>query len=255
MLWLAACAVSEPTPPPGFDEAVHLAFRTFESASDAELAQYVLAMETEIDASLDLAAVDLTLRSFTPTPLTVEDVAGVDVPDRDPSLALTSALVRQSLFPRADHLPLPLIVDQTPLEPQCPEHYVRSFVAGEACWPDCVLRTSNDLTKTNLLFRASYVLPKEYRPFEVGDGRTATFARTWTTDRVVAEEAAAVIEQSESIEFWLDRPDGSGALRMMAVFSETTFAELEADDPTVEATLRLGTDQIFARQDEWLSAN
>jgi hypothetical protein len=254
LLALACTTPATEAPPPDFDEAVHEAFRRFAEADTAPLAVDVLAMESAIDADLDLTAADTSLRAFTPSPLAVEDLAGVDVPDRDPGAAVASALARLSLFPRETHLPLPLLVDQTPLEPQCPEHYVRSFLAGEACWPDCELDTSNDLTKQNLLFKASYVLPKAYRPVELDDGRVATLARTWTTERVVAEDDAAVIEQSESLEFWLDRPDGSGALRMMAVWSETTFPAMDVDDATVALTLRVGTDEIFARQDDYLLA-
>lgn len=253
-LFLAGCSTpATESPPPDFDGAVHAVFRMFDAEDPSELAVDVLAMEAEIDAALDLDAVELELRAFTPSPLSAADLEGVDVPDRDPGAAVASAVARRSNFPRADHLPLPLLVDQTPLEPQCPEHYVRTLVAGADCWPDCALTTSNDLTKQNLLFEASYVLPKEYRPVSLADGRVATIARTWTTERVVSVDGGAVIEQSESVEMWLDRPDGSGALRMMAVWSETNFADMEVEDATVEATLRLGTDEIFARQDEYLA--
>ncbi len=253
MLLLLACQTSDPPPPPDFDEAVHLAFRTFESGTDAELGALVLVMESEIDAELDLAG-DVNSRYFLPSPLAAADLEGLEVPDRDPALALTSAVARLSSFPRERHVPLALFEDQTPLEPQCPSHYVRSFEDGEDCWPDCMLRTENDLTKESGIFVADYVLPKLYRPIPLEDGRTATITRTWTRDTVVAREDAARIEQSESFEFFLDRPDGSGALRMMAVWSETIFVDLELEDWVVEGTIRAGTDSIFVRQDEWLAA-
>ncbi len=255
LLALACTTPALEAPPPDFDSAAHEAFRRFFDEDPAPLAIDILAMEAEIDASLDLTSLDVSARSFTPSPLTEDDLAGLDVPDRDPSAALSSALARLSTHPRSDHVPLPLLEDQTPLEPQCPDHYIRTIVAGGECWPDCTLETSNDLTKANLLFEASYVLPKQYRPVPLEDGRTATLARTWSTERVVAVDDAAVIEQSESVEFWLDRPDGSGALRMMAVWSETSFPSMDVDDESVELTLRLGTDEIFGRQDEYLDAH
>lgn len=254
MWWLIACAEPSAQDKTDFDGAVHQAFARFHEADDAEAEGWVLAMEAEIDAKIDLANPDVLARSLTPSPLTADDLAGVTVPDRDPTLAVANAVVRLSTFPRAEHLDMPLMVDQTPVEPQCPEHYVRSFLEGEDCWPDCTLRTSNDLTKTNLLFTVDYVLPKDFRPVAMSDGRTATLARTWTTERNVSADGAAAIEQSESVELWLDRPDGSGALRMMSVWSETVFTEMEPTEDVVIGTVALGTDAIFVRQDEWLAA-
>lgn len=253
MVLLLACQAPDPTPPPDFDEAVHLAFRTFESASDADMGALLRVMEAEIDAELDLAG-DVNSRFFLPSPLAEADLEGLEVPDRDPGLALTSAVARVSAFPRERHVPLALFEDQTPLEPQCPNHYVRTFAEGEDCWPECLLHTENDLTKESGVFIADYVLPKQYRPIPLEDGRTATITRTWTRDAVVAREEAATIEQSESFEFFLDRSDGSGALRMMAVWSETTFANMVLEDWVVEGTIRAGTDSIFVRHDEWLDA-
>ena len=253
MLLLIACVATDPPLPPDFDEAVHLAFRKLESGSDEELAELLLVMESEIDSDLDLAG-DVIARSFQPTSLTEDDLDGLEVPDRDPDLAVTNALARVSQFPREVHVPLALMADQRPLEPQCPTHYVRSFTEGDDCWPDCFMHTENDLTKESGLFIADYVLPKQYRAIPLEDGRTATMTRTWTRDAVVAREDAARIEQSESFEFFLDRPDGSGALRMMAVWSETSFAAHEIEDWVIEGTVRAGTESIFVRHDEWLLA-
>lgn len=252
MFLLLACQSPDPEPPRDFDEAVHLAFRSVESGSAAELGALLLVMEAEIDAELDLTG-DVNSRYFLPSPLSEVDLEGLEVPDRDPALAVTSAVARISDFPRERHVPLALLEDQTPLEPQSPTHYVRSFEEGEDCWPDCMLRTENDLTKESGIFVADYVLPKVYRSIALDDGRTATITRTWTRDTVVAREEAARIEQSESFEFFLDRPDGSGALRMMSVWSETNFVDLELEDWVVEGTIRAGTESIFVRHDEWLA--
>lgn len=254
MLWLLACATPVETEETDFDAAVHLAFAHLLEAEEADAEVWILAIEAEVDAKIDLANPDVLARSLTPTPLTAEDLAGVTVPDRDPSLALANAVARLSTHPRSDHLDMPLMVDQTPVEPQCPDHYVRSFLEGEDCWPECALRTSNDVTKTNLLFTVDYVLPKDFRPVVLGDGRVATLARSYTTRRNVSADGTAAIEQSESVELWLDRPDGSGTLRLMSVWSETVFTDMEVDDSMVIGTVALGTDAIFVRQDEWLAA-
>lgn len=254
MLWLFACAEPSEQDKTDFDGAVHEAFARFHEADDAEAEEWIMAMEAEIDATIDLASPDVLARSLTPTPLTEADLAGVEVPDRDPTLAVANAVAHLSQFPRADHLDIPLMVDQTPVEPQCPDHYVRTFLEGEDCWPSCTLRTSNDLTKSNLLFTVDYVLPKDFRPVPLSDGRTATLARTWTTERNVSDDGTASIEQSESVELWLDRPDGVGSLRMMSVWSETVFTDMEVTEDMVVGTVAVGTDQVFTRQDEWLSA-
>jgi hypothetical protein len=121
MLLLIACVATDPPLPPDFDEAVHLAFRKLESGTDEELADLLLVMESEIDSDLDLGG-DVIARSFQPTPLTEDDLEGLEVPERDPALAVTNALARVSQFPRESHVPLALFEDQTPLEPQCPTH-------------------------------------------------------------------------------------------------------------------------------------
>lgn len=252
--WLLACAEPIEQDKTDFDGAVHQAFARLHEADDAEAEGWIVAIEDEIDAKIDLASADVLARSLTPTALTWDDLADVDVPDRDPELAVANAVAHLSRHPRADHLPIPLMVDQTPVEPQCPDHYVRTFLEGEDCWPDCTLRTSNDLTKSNLLFTVDYVLPKDFRPVPLSDGRTATLARTWSVARAVSSDGTASIEQSESVELWLDRPDGSGTLRMMSVWSETVFTDLEVTEDVVIGTVAVGTDAVFSRQDEWLDA-
>lgn len=252
---LLACGKAAPPAPPAFDEALRIAFRQFEDEDPAELAAAVLSMESSIEGELDMESNLVADRALTPSKLTAEDVVGVEVPDRDPGLALAVAVARRSDFTREQHVPLSLLVDHTEIEPQCPEYYVRTFLEGEDCWPSCDrLRTSNDLVKQNFLMTVAYVLPKDYRPVPLDDGRVATLARTWMTESAVGEDGGTTIHQSESVEIWLDGRDGSGATRMMAVWSETTFEGLEVDDDTVLTTMRVGIDEIFEVQDDFLAA-
>ncbi len=254
LLVVLACGKAAPPAPPAFDEALRIGFRQFEDEDPTELAAAVLSMESTIDAELDLDADLVAERALTPSKLSPDDLVGVEVPDRDPAASLAVAVARRSAYSRDGHVPLALLEDHTAIEPQCPEYYVRTFLEGEDCWPDCArLRTSNDLIKQNFLITVAYVLPKDYRPVPLPDGRTATLARTWMTDTAVGEDGGTTIHQSESVEIWLDRPEEDGALRMMAVWSETTFEGIEVDDDTVLTTMRVGIDEIFEVQDDYLS--
>jgi hypothetical protein len=254
LLLALACGKAAPPAPPAFDEALRIGFRQFEDEDPTELAAAVLSMESAIAAELDMESDLVADRALTPSNLTADDLVGIEVPDRDPSAALAVAVARDSAYTREEHVPLSLMVDHTEIEPQCPEYYVRTFLEGQDCWPDCDrLRTSNDLIKQNFLMTVVYVLPKDYRPVPLPDGRTATLARTWMTDSAVGEDGGTTIHQSQSVEIWLDRTDGSGSVRMMAVWSETTFEGIEVDDDTVLTTMRVGIDDIFELQDAYLS--
>ena len=77
LLALACTTPALEAPPPDFDSAAHEAFRRFFDEDPAPLAIDILAMEAEIDASLDLTSLDVSARSFTPSPL--RNVAFVEI--------------------------------------------------------------------------------------------------------------------------------------------------------------------------------
>ena len=153
-----------------------------------------------------------------------------------------------------------------------------------------MLRTTNDVTKDNPLMTATYILRKEYRwvdlnlpdPADVPEGdpivnegaeRWAIIARSWDPDVAIGEAGNTAIFQSYTIEIWVPRDGdgyirdpadenlgggtwtgdsaGSGSLRMMTLWSETSFG-----DSTAVANVTIdGIDGIFVAQNDWLDAN
>lgn len=153
-----------------------------------------------------------------------------------------------------------------------------------------ILRTTNDLTKDNALMTVTYVLAKEYRwvdlnlpdPADVPEGepivnegaeRWAIIARAWDPEVAIGEAGNTAIYQSYTIEVWIPRDgdgyirdpadenadggawtgdsNGGGSLRMMTLWSETSFGTSSA----VEEVTKDGIDEIFVAQDAWLDEN
>lgn len=149
------------------------------------------------------------------------------------------------------------------------------------------LRTSNSLTKQNALLQMTYDLFKDYRWVDLnlpdpatvpegdpivneGEPRWSIVARSWNPAVAVGDAGANAIFQSYSIEIWVPRDgggflrdgseaneasgewttdsSGGGALRMMAVWAESSFGM----NALVEQVTRNGIDDIFAAQEEWL---
>ena len=274
---LVACA---PTPPadPEFDDAAQFIYREYETASEAELAFAVRALETELFTSMDLTSSQVADRALQPASLTEEDVSMVPHPDVDLGEALPVAVARASEFSVDDHWPLLLMADQTPLEPQSPDLYDRTFLDGtDDCWPDrdCpILETSNWLTKTNFLLTATYDLDKQFQwidlnlpdPSELEEGeepthddpRWAVVARSWMPESALSEDESTVIDQSFAIELYLpydgdlEGDDDWQMVRMMCLWAQTTFT-FEVDDDLVITTTRAGIDDIYKHYDDYLA--
>ncbi len=149
------------------------------------------------------------------------------------------------------------------------------------------LRTTNDVTKDNAAMTATYILRKDYRwvdlnlpdPAEVPEGepivnegpeRWALIARAWDPEVAIGVAGNTAIYQSYTIEVWLPRDGdgylrdpadenagggtwtgdstGGGTVRMMTLWSETSFGTSSA----VEELTKGGIDDIFVAQDTWL---
>jgi len=291
---LCACQASPPANP-SFNDAIQFAFREFETQDPARLAFALRQLEREIYLAVDVTASSNLDRSLSPASLTDEDIVGLEHPDRDLTLAVPIAVTTLSEFPVDEHRQLPLLTDQRPVEPGSPNFYERSFLAdSEECWNDrnCeFLRTSNQLTKENVLLTISYVLPKDYRWVDLAlpdpaaeidpaaapeEPRWAYVARSWSTERAVNEDGDRSIEQSYSFEIWLPRggrgfvrdgseqnaddgtwstdSTGGGALRMMSLWAESDIGA-EISDEVVAYATRGGIDDIFDAQESWLGEN
>ncbi len=210
-------------------------------------------LEVEVAASLDLGG-GIAARSLTPSRLSEADVGGLEHPSRDPALTLPVALAWMSPAALVEHDPLALLVDQVGVEPFA-SVYVRTFSEGGSCYPaDCeFLRSRNEMTKENIEMTVSLVLMKDWRAFDLSDGRAARASRGWMEAGADSSNNDDRIEQSFAIELWTEQTDGS-TLRLLVLWAETTFESPKEDDLVV-LTTRIGMDALFHEHDDWIEAN
>lgn len=293
---LAACAAPPPANPE-FSDAAAFAFVEFDDERPENLAFALRAFERQLYLSFDVEAESAADRAVSPAPLSEEDVAGIPHPDADPANALAVGVGRASEHDVDDHVAHILLDDQVPVEPGSPDHYDRTFDEGRDCFEDrsCeFLRTTNNLTKDNILLTITYDLNKDYRwidltlpdPADVPVGevavgedppRWALMGRSWTEEVAEGQAGNTAILQSYTVEVWLPRDGrgyvraegdanadggawtadstGGGVLRSMILWNETDLGDLEVSDELVVNTTRGGIDDIFVAQEEWMDAN
>ena len=91
---------------------------------------------------------------------------------------------------------------------------------------------------------------KDWRAFELEDGRTARAARAWIESPMKDADGGATIQQSFALELWIDREPG--CLRLQVLWAEVTFASGDFTDEEVASTTLVGIDQVYQRHEEWL---
>ncbi len=248
--------------PPAFSDAARYGLLHFddlnvEGAEADALAAPLLSLEAQIQSELEMDSEVSADRALALEPLAAEDVAGIPHPDRDPAAALPPvALARTSIFPLEAHVQIALRTDLSPMEPNSPEIYTRSFTDGEDCFAtaECVfLRTENDVLKQNAIMEIRYPLFKDYRWVDLGDGRHAMAARSWMPESATGEDGGTTIWQSFTLEIFVPQADDT-TVRMMALWSETEFS-ISISEDAVESTSLVGIDDIFQAHDEWLVEN
>jgi hypothetical protein len=270
---LSACAKAPPPANPEFSDAVRATFVDFDGP-EVDLAFAVRALLDNIDTQMDVHAESPHDRALTPERLTEEDVAALEHPDRDPALALPVAVAGLSAFPPDDQVQAQMLTDLTPIEHYSPNHFERTFLEGEDCWPtrDCdVLKTSNDVTKENALMTIDYVFFKDFRwvdlglpdPADVPEGEEAVdpgepiwgfVGRSWQKERFDARNENTSFEQSYTVELWMPNDEG-GTTRLLSVWAETVFDDFSFSDDQVAGTTRQGIDENFQDTETWLEEN
>jgi len=250
VLLLLACAAPE-SAPAAFSDAAVAAIAAFDGDA-AVLAEAFAALEAEIDATIDPSASDYTQRDMSPEPLPAEAVEGIVHPDRDPAQGIPVALAWLSPHSPASHDRVSLLSDLTAVEPNSPNHYDRHFDEGGDCYPECeFLRTTNDVTRENVMMSVTHELKKDFRALSMADGRAARASRGWMEEPGHDPDGGATIEQSFAIEAWIERDEGS--LRLQVSWAETTFEGADYDDDLVAATTVYGIDAQFDAHDAWLA--
>lgn len=274
-----------------FNDALVTTYRFFD-AEDKELAPALRNLEKQLYLTLALESDDLADRAVEPSLLSREDVEGLEgIPDRDPADALSVATGFLSTFSVEDHARIPLLEDQTQVEPQSPQHYDREWLEGKECWTprDCLwLATFQNLTKSySLLGDVEYDFFKDFRWVDLNadkfgaDERWAFIARSWnpgsySKDGDASEDDGLVLWQSYTLELWIprdgegfvfsdedprpaDRPEavdssGGGTLRLLTLWTETKLP-IAADRKTEVGTIRWGSNQNFEAHESWLEEN
>jgi len=266
-LLLIGCAPSPPADPE-FSDAGRFLFRSFETDEPAELAFAVRALIDGLQANIDLDAPDSADRALIPEHLDEVDTAGLELADRDVSGGLAMTVAGRSRYAPDAHTAVQLLDDQTPVEPNSPNSYVRTFLGGADCWADrsCgVLRTENQILRENLVLEIPYRMFKDFRWVDLGlpdpssvpagqpvvnEGEPvwALLARSWVPESAVGVSGENTLWLQNSFEVWV--PDGDGAIRTMTLWWDVTGPALT--DETQELTARNGMAAIFERGDEVL---
>jgi hypothetical protein len=259
-LLLSACAT--PTADPEFSEAARYLFRHFEDGQ-AELAFATRALQDQLRDQLDLQASATDERTLTPEPIQPEDLQDVQTPEGDPTLGLATTVARLSPHPVAAFVDIQLLHDHTPVEPNSPNQYQRTFLEGtEACFPDrsCeALRTDNDVVKENPLLSIPYGMRKDFRWVDValpdpssdepaGEPSWGLLSRSWVPVRSVGDSGVNVLNHQYAVEAYV--PVDGGTLRTMSLWFHIE-GEV-GDEDFQELTARNGIDAIFRAGDDWL---
>lgn len=267
---MGACRRDSPPADAAFSDTLIYLLASIHSAEPAELAVAMRDLEQRIADDIDLASKDTVERSLQPARLTASDIESIERQntDRDPAAAIPIAVAARSAFPTPEHMALQLMSDQRPIEPYSPDKYDRSFLEGEDCFLDraCdTLRTSNDLTKENLLMTIDYILLKDFRWVDLslpdpdapeesfGDERWAVLGRSWTDRSFSGRDDKSHIHQSYTMEVWIPEESGS-VIRMQALWSETEFEGLSVSDEAVISTTRSGIDKNFEAGEDYLES-
>jgi len=247
-----------PPDPPEEIEEIHgvnaYLYRNFETTEEGIL-EPAMAQLSGLLAGFDLDA-EYQERCYSPEPLTEEDVAGIDHPDRDLDDVLTVALVAATAFTPEKNAEGVILTDQRPMEPGAPDLYERTFVdpADPSCFPGhgCLaLDTHNQILKDYLLLTLLYDMPKNYRWVEVGEvgsGQWALLARAWIEREYETDGGSIQLNQSFTMDMFF--PGDAGGVRYQTMWVEMTIDEME--DEFILDTAAMGMNEQFVATEEFI---
>ena len=259
---------------PSFEHPATWLYDHFDTASDAELAYGLRAIETSIDTSVDFTSDELIDHSPALDPLTADDLAGLERPDADPALCQAVTLVARSAHVIERHATGAVQIDQTGGDPSTPDHHERTFTDGtELCWPskECpALRALDTMTRENPLFSITMSEHVDYRwvdldlptPSSVLLGeeasndsspRWAILMRSWLPEVASSENGTSSFEQAYNLGVWLSQSDDPllPVTRYTASWTQTVIP-VPLDDSTVRQLTRGAISDAYEAQEDWL---
>jgi len=247
---LAACRAPTPKAPAELDDLARFLFREWDNEDPAAMSDGLDTLERFMsERGMDK---DLAFRRFDLLSPLESDLADVErPPDTDPANTIGMAVIYESPWPLADHVRLQVEGDLLDAEPSA-KKYVRHFVepADPACFSDetCeVIRTSNDVTRSNILLSVDIVLKKDFRWVTLPDGRKALAARAWNPVVHIGADPNTAVVQSFTVDLWLARADGK-TWRYQSLYSENRVG-VDDRQLTID-TVTAGTEDMFKKTDE-----
>jgi len=214
---LFACSPPEPAPE-GLEATNRFLFTHFDDIDEGEddgvpqiLKDTILNLEMELEG-LDLTA-DLDARKFTMAPIDGEELGTLSLPPGTVAEDQTGILVvGESNQPDLnDHAALALEENQVCIDSSSTKVAKRHINSDATCWADgtCMdLETMTETRKENILAKIWFDLLRDYRRFELDDGREVMLSRGWTEQVWEADGGGGnAWAQNFAIDVWIPQDD------------------------------------------------
>ena len=186
------------------------------------------------------------------------DLAAIERPDRDPEDCQPVAVAMRSPHSADAHATVMVLADQTPVEPNSPYTYNRTFLdpTDSSCLTDhsCLrLDTMNEIVKEHDLgYEIAYEMNKDYRWVEMGEpesGEWAILGRSWCAEQASDPVLDIEINQSYSVDVFLAHE--GAVIRYMGLYTENIM--LDFDDEQIMGVTEIGIEDMFEATDEYLT--
>ena len=260
---------------PSFGHPATWLYAHFDSASNAELAFALRALEASVESSVDFSSDELIDQSPSLIPLNSDDLKGLNRPDGDPGLCEAVTLAARSSHAIDRHATAALQVDQSAGDPSTPDHHERSFNDDtELCWQgrNCdALRAEDAMTRVNALFTIELRERIDYRWVDLGlpapsrvladqeainEGlpRWGIVMRSWMPEVSGNEAETASFEQAYNLGAWISQDTDPllPVLRYTASWTQTILP-VPLDASTVRQLTRGAIRDAYETQEQWLA--
>jgi hypothetical protein len=196
----AACAPTREPAPEDLDGLLHYLYRNHDDAGAVAEAMGIFGEWLDDEGRTEDAREGYRL-----TPLTADDTAAVDHPDRDLTAAGGVAVGATSPFPILDHAGATVLFDQRYNDPDSYSRYEREIATGDDDafeQGEGTIATVNDIEKTKVGVSIPYILYKDFHWTRIDADRHAFVARSWVSEPSCNENGNNCLHQSFSVDVW-----------------------------------------------------
>lgn len=248
---LAGCFSPPPEAPEELNDLLRFIYREWDHPEPSVMASAFVQMDKFLrDVPADGKRDE---RAFSVVPLEPEDLEGITWPtERNLEDAPGLSVARLSEFEIGDHVKLQLDDDQLAIEPSAKE-YVRTFLEGRDCFADrscLVLRTSNDVLRSNVALEVRFELFKDLRWVKFGEEgkeRWGIAARSWIEKSSPGKSSGTAIHTSFSFDIFVPNDEGR-VWRFQGVWSESECSFCGGD--MAASLVTSATDDALAEADK-----